>query len=59
VIPNLIDMTYRNARTAWQNAGFTPSNFSPSSGSNNTRVGTQSRLAYDCRAASTTIVVTP
>ena len=59
VIPNLIDMTYRNARTAWQDAGFTPANFSPSSGNNNTKVGTQNRLAYDCKAANTTIVVTP
>ena len=59
VIPNLVGMTYRNARTAWQSAGFTPANFSPPSGNNNTTVGTQNRVAYECRAASTTITVTP
>jgi hypothetical protein len=59
VIPNLVGMSYKNARTAWQNAAFAPGNFSPPSGNNNTTVGTQNRLAYECKAANTSITVTP
>jgi TadE-like protein len=59
VIPNLIGMKYNAARSAWQNAGFAPANFSPPSGNNNTIVGTQNRVAYECKAANTSITVTP
>ena len=56
-VPNLIDMTFSAARTAWTDAGFTGA-FNPATGQNKFKVATQDPTAGVCLPPTATMTVT-
>jgi hypothetical protein len=57
VIPNLIGLNKAAAQAAWQAAGFTPANLSTWNGQPNALTATQTRQAFQCMAANTTMTI--
>ena len=57
VIPNLIGLNKAGAQAAWTAAGFTAGNLSVWNGQNNALTVTQTRQAFQCMAANTTMTI--
>jgi hypothetical protein len=57
VIPNLIGLNKANAQTAWTAAGFTAGNLTVWNGQPNALTVTQTRQAFQCMAANTTMTI--
>jgi hypothetical protein len=57
LIPNLIDLDKANAQAAWMAAGFTAGNLSAWNGQPNALTATQTRQAFQCMGANTTMTI--
>ena len=57
VIPNLIGLNKAGAQAAWTAAGFTAGNLSVWNGQNNALTVTQTRQAFQCMGANTTMTI--
>lgn len=57
LIPNLIGLNKANAQSAWTAAGFTAGNLSVWNGQPNALTVTQTRQAFQCMAANTTMTI--
>ena len=57
MIPNLIGLNKAGAQAAWTAAGFTAGNLSVWNGQNNALTVTQTRQAFQCMAANTTMTI--
>jgi hypothetical protein len=57
LIPNLISLNKAAAQTAWTAAGFTAANLSTWNGQPSASTATQTRQAFQCMAANTTMTI--
>ncbi len=57
VIPNLVGLTKVQSQAAWNSAGFTPANLTTWNGNNAGPTITQTRTAFTCVAANSTMTI--